>query len=76
MTKLRDTLLRSGIAEGTAGHLLAVVAPAAAAIERERGAVEDELLWALIVVAADAYQRKQPRHITRERLHLPMARRA
>jgi hypothetical protein len=34
---------------------------------------EPELLLALIVTAADAYQRKQPRRITRERLHLPVA---
>jgi hypothetical protein len=70
---LRDMLLRAGVSETTAGHLLAVIAPAAAALERERGAVEAELLWALVVVAADAYQRKQPQ---RGKLHLPTARRS
>jgi hypothetical protein len=44
-----------------------------AALERERGAIESELLLALIVTAADAYQRNQPRRITRERLHMPVA---
>ncbi len=72
---LRDTLARSGVSESVVERVFAAVAPACAAIERERGAVEAELLWALIVVAADAYQRKQPRRdmIERERLHLPMA---
>jgi hypothetical protein len=38
-----------------------------------RLSIEPELLLALIVTAADAYQRKQPRRITRERLHMPVA---
>jgi hypothetical protein len=37
--------------------VFAAVAPAVAAIERERGGVEDELMWALIVTAADSYRR-------------------
>lgn len=61
MTDLRDMLLRSGADEMVADHLLAIVKPAAAAITRERGSVEPELMLALIVVAADAYQRKQVR---------------
>jgi hypothetical protein len=58
MTGFRDTLLRSGASEMTADHLLVVLAPALAAIKRERGSVEPDLLWALVVVAADAYRHR------------------
>jgi hypothetical protein len=55
---LRDTLARSGISEAVAECVFAAVAPAIAAIERERGGVEHDLLFALIAVQADIYRRR------------------
>ncbi len=60
MTDLRDMLLSSGASEMIVDHFLAILLPAVAAIKRERGTVDSELMWVLITVAADAYQRKQP----------------
>ena len=39
-------------------RVFAAVAPACAAIERERGGVEHDLLFALIAVQADIFQRR------------------
>ena len=58
--KLRDMLLNSGTSEIIVDHFLAVLLPAVVAIERERGAIDSELMWVLITVAADAYQRRHP----------------
>jgi Fe-S cluster assembly scaffold protein SufB len=55
---LRDTLMRSGVNAAVAARLFAAVAPAVAAIERERGGVEHDLLFALIAVQADIFQRR------------------
>ena len=55
---LRDTLARSGVSAVVAERLFAAVAPAVAAIERERGGVEHDLLFALIAVQADIYRRR------------------
>jgi hypothetical protein len=55
---LRDTLARSGVSETVAARLFAAVTLAAAAIERERGGVEHDLLFALIAVQADIYRRR------------------
>jgi hypothetical protein len=54
---LRDTLARSGVSETVAERVLASIARPVAAIECERGSVEPELMWALIVTAADSYRR-------------------
>ena len=54
---LHGTLARSGVSETVAERVFAAVAPAVAAIECERGVVGDELMWALIVTAADSYRR-------------------
>jgi hypothetical protein len=67
---LRDTLTRSGVSETVVERVFATVAPAVAAIERERGMVEPELLLALIAVAADSFQRTQPQ-CERSLLYLP-----
>jgi hypothetical protein len=55
---LRDTLLRSGVSAAIAERVFAAVAPAVAAIERECGGVEHDLLFALIAVQADIYRRR------------------
>jgi hypothetical protein len=55
---LRDTLARSGVSESVVERVFAAVAPAVAAIERERGGVEHDLLFALIAVQADIFQRR------------------
>ena len=60
---LRGTLLRSGVSEAVVERVFAAVAPAVVAIERERGVVEDELLWALVAVAADSFQHARPDHL-------------
>jgi hypothetical protein len=39
---------------------LAAIARSVSAIARERGAVEDELLWVLVTVRADIYRRARP----------------
>jgi len=57
---LRGTLARTGVSEAVVERVFAAIAPAVAALERQRGAVEPELLWALIVVAAASFQRTQP----------------
>jgi hypothetical protein len=50
-------LARSGVSATVTERVFAAVAPAVAAIECERGVVGDELMWALIVTAADSYRR-------------------
>ena len=60
MNDLRDMLLHAGASEMIVDHFLAVLLPAVSAIKRERGTVDSELMWVLITVAADAYQRRQP----------------
>jgi hypothetical protein len=50
-------LLRSGLNETLINRVLASIARPVAAIERARGSVEPELIWALIVTAADSYRR-------------------
>jgi hypothetical protein len=60
MIDLRDMLLSSGASEMVLDHFLAVLLPAVSALKRQRGTVDSELMWVLIAVAADAYQRKQP----------------
>jgi hypothetical protein len=47
-----------GVSAAVAERLFAAVAPAVAAIERERGGVEHDLLFALIAVQADIYRRR------------------
>ncbi len=42
------------------------LAPAFAAIERERGAVEADLLWALVAVQADIWLRQRERGMRRQ----------
>ena len=54
---LRDTLARSGVSAAVAERVFAAVAPAVAALERERCVVDDELLLALIAVQADIYRK-------------------
>ena len=45
-------------------RLLAAIARPVAAIERERGVVEDEPLWVLVTVQADIYRRARPQGAT------------
>lgn len=54
---LHDTLARSGVSTAIAERLFAAVAPAVAAIERERGTIDGDLLLALIAVQADIYRK-------------------
>ncbi len=44
-TRPHGALTRSGVSEAVAKRVFAAVAPAAAALERERGVIDDELLW-------------------------------
>jgi hypothetical protein len=54
---LRQTLARSGVNAAIVERVLAAVAPAYVAIERERGGVDAELLAVLVAVQADIYRR-------------------
>ena len=54
---LRDTLARSGVSETIVDRVLLAIAPAYAAIERECGTVDAELLAVLVAVQADIYRR-------------------
>ncbi len=70
---LRRALLRAGHSAAAVNEMLAALQPAFAAIERARGKVEDELVWALVGVAADrarrhAQQGREPSHRSRLRL--------
>jgi hypothetical protein len=55
---------RSGLGELLVKRLLAAIARPVAAIERERGVVEDEPLWVLVTVQADIYRRARPQGAT------------
>ena len=53
----RRTLTRAGLDEADADRLVADLARPFAAIARERGSVEPELLLALIVIAAEKFRK-------------------
>jgi hypothetical protein len=54
---LRKALLRSGRSEATVDRMIAEMERVHRAMERARGAVPDDLLWALIACQADHYRR-------------------
>jgi len=55
--ELRHALLRADVPAAMVDRALRGIGPAFAALERERGAVEPDLLWALIAVQADRVRR-------------------
>lgn len=55
---LRRTLLRAGRSERVVDAMLDELAHAFMAIERARGKVDDELVWALVAMQADRYRRR------------------
>jgi hypothetical protein len=56
--KLKDAMLGAGISEAIVDRLLAALArPFAAALER--GAVDDDLLWALAAVQGEIFRRAE-----------------
>jgi hypothetical protein len=58
---LRHTLERAGLDAADADRMIAELAPAIAAIERERGTVEADLMWALVATQADIWRRQRGR---------------
>jgi len=55
---LRRALRNAGRCEATIDRMLAELSRAFAALERVRGKVDDELLWALVALQADRYRRR------------------
>jgi hypothetical protein len=55
---LRRALLASGKPCPVVDRILADLAPVFAVVERTRGAVDSELVWALVCVAADRARRR------------------
>ncbi|HWE72956.1 MAG TPA: hypothetical protein VG328_07340 [Stellaceae bacterium] len=55
---LRKALLRAGRCETVVDAMLNELNRAFVAIERVRGKVDDELVWALVAVQADRYRRR------------------
>ena len=55
---LRRALLRAGRPAALVDQVLADLAPVWSSVERAQGRVEDELTWALLVVAADHPRRR------------------
>lgn len=58
---LRRTLARAGLDETDVDDLVGALAPAIAEIEKTRGPVEADLMWALVATQADVWRRQRER---------------
>ena len=65
---LRHTLTRAGLDEADVDRLVANLARPFAAIARERGVVEADLMWALVAVQADLWLRQRERRDGTQRM--------